>query len=93
MDAPTCGRAVAAVAAEGETPGEGAEEEAEHVVPVEELEAVARAELDGVCPGAPAEHGDKHQEERDAVGFGLVHGHLPEFFDNHDTANAVDRGC
>ena len=61
-------------AAEGEAPGDGAYEEADDVVPVEELEAVAGGELEGVGPAAPAEHGDDHEGQGYGVGFGLIHG-------------------
>ena len=37
-------------AAEGEAPEEHADDEADDVVPVEELEAISGAELDGVGP-------------------------------------------
>ncbi len=44
------GSAGAAHAAEREAPGDGGNDEAEHVVPIEELKAVAGHELERVCP-------------------------------------------
>jgi hypothetical protein len=65
--------AVAAKAAQREAPCYGTQQETNNIVPVEELKAIARAGFDGVGPGAPAEHGDKHEQKSDCVGLRLKH--------------------
>ena len=63
--------------AESEAPGERAEDYAECVVPVEELESVIGAELEGVGPRSSAEHAEDHEGEGDLVCLGQKHCDCP----------------
>ncbi len=55
------------VPAGGEPKKNGGANETYRVVPVEELEAVAGAELEGVGPRSPAEHAENHKDKRDVI--------------------------
>ncbi len=62
-----------AQAARGQSPDDGASRKAESVIPIEELEAKARAELECVGPRSPAQHAQDHQPERGLISLGKKH--------------------
>ena len=69
---------VRAARAHRQAHAEGEEEDADDVVPVEELVAPGLAgELLGVAPGAPAEHGHDTEDDGENVVRTVVHGRLP----------------
>jgi hypothetical protein len=73
------GWAGGAEASGGESLDECGEQEADGVIPVEELEAVAGAELERIGPRPPAGHAEDHEKKSGLVGCGEQHGWLASF--------------
>src|ERR1700727_1423151 len=57
-------------ASQGNSPSQAAQQNADDVIPVEKLDGPARSQLDGVCPGSPADHAEQHEGELGGISFG-----------------------
>src|ERR1700689_5649324 len=58
---------------QGETPNQTAQNNAQHVIPVEKLKGKSRGEFHGVRPRPPAQHAEDHERQRNSVRFWLIH--------------------
>src|SRR4029077_9038070 len=62
----------AAVTAQSKTPKDASQENANHVIPIKQLEGVTGGQLHGVGPGPPAQHAPDHKEQGSQVCFRLI---------------------
>src|SRR3984885_13531244 len=58
---------------QAETPNQTAQNNAQHVIPVEKLKGKSRGEFHGVRPRPPAQHAEDHERQRNSVRFWLIH--------------------
>src|ERR1700722_3873800 len=56
-------------ASQDDSPSQAAQQNANDVIPIEELDGPARRQLDSVCPGSPADHAEQHECELGGIGF------------------------
>ena len=86
-DIPEEGEFSSTGAAERESPQKACRNNADYVVPIEELKGPTRSEFHGVGPGPPTQHASDHEQQRDAIGFRLIHG--PPGFESSAGARTV----
>src|SRR5580698_5190556 len=56
-------------ASQDDSPSQAAQQNADDVIPIEELDGPARRQLDSVCPGSPADHAEQHECELGGISF------------------------
>ena len=79
--------------ARGKTQHDGGSKKADGVIPVKQLEAEFRAELEGIGPRPPAQHAQNHERECDLICFRKKHSGCPCLIVFGANRNDTRSGC